>query len=373
MLAAGTTMAMSGTASANEAPDVDDVRQQLQGSVDSEIIEAMQTDLGLSADEAYQRLAVDEVTAQIEDIATDRYGADFAGTWVANGDTPTVAVTDSALADDVEALGAEAVIVDRSLNSLQADMAKLDDTSDVPSDIYAWSIDVTTNTITVDAASVDAAEAFAEDAGVSTIDVNTDAQKPETMADIIGGDAYYINGSGRCSIGFPVTHSGGSGFITAGHCGSPGDSVTGSNQQALGQFEASTFPGSDYAWVSANSSWTSVPYVMGYNQADVAVSDANEAATGASVCRSGSTTGMYCGTVGAKDQTVSYPQGTVYGMTQTDVCAEPGDSGGSWISGNSAQGVTSGGSGNCTSGGVTYFFPIDEILTAYPQLTLTTV
>ncbi|GAA0917182.1 hypothetical protein GCM10009558_102830 [Virgisporangium aurantiacum] len=50
------------------------------------------------------------------------------------------------------------------------------------------------------------------------------------------------------------------------------------------------------------------------------------------------------------------------GLTRTDVCAEGGDSGGSWISGNQAQGVTSGGSGDCTVGGTTFFQPITEIL-----------
>jgi streptogrisin C len=46
-------------------------------------------------------------------------------------------------------------------------------------------------------------------------------------------------------------------------------------------------------------------------------------------------------------------------------CAEPGDSGGSVISGNQAQGVTSGVTGNCTSGGTTWFQPINEILSTY--------
>jgi streptogrisin C len=69
--------------------------------------------------------------------------------------------------------------------------------------------------------------------------------------------------------------------------------------------------------------------------------------------------------VQAKNQTVNYQQGSVSGLTQTNACAEPGDSGGSWVSGTQAQGVTSGGSGNCTSGGTTYFQPVNEILSVY--------
>jgi len=60
-----------------------------------------------------------------------------------------------------------------------------------------------------------------------------------------------------------------------------------------------------------------------------------------------------------------YSQGTVTGMIRTNVCAEPGDSGGSLVAGNGAQGVTSGGSGNCTVGGTTYFQPVNEILDTY--------
>lgn len=50
------------------------------------------------------------------------------------------------------------------------------------------------------------------------------------------------------------------------------------------------------------------------------------------------------------------------GLTRTDVCAEAGDSGGPWLSGDQAQGVTSGGSGDCTVGGTTFFQPVNEIL-----------
>ena len=103
-----------------------------------------------------------------------------------------------------------------------------------------------------------------------------------------------------------------------------------------------------------------------------ATSPAPDAAIeGSSVCRSGSTTGWHCGTIQQRDASVTYPQGTSTDLTRTSVCAEPGDSGGSFISVDQAQGVTSGGSGNCTSGGVTYFQPIREILTAY-GLTLMT-
>jgi streptogrisin B len=47
------------------------------------------------------------------------------------------------------------------------------------------------------------------------------------------------------------------------------------------------------------------------------------------------------------------------------VCAEPGDSGGPLYAGTVAYGLTSGGSGNCSSGGTTFFQPVVEALNAY--------
>jgi streptogrisin B len=52
-------------------------------------------------------------------------------------------------------------------------------------------------------------------------------------------------------------------------------------------------------------------------------------------------------------------------LIQTNVCAEPGDSGGPLYDGTKALGLTSGGSGDCTSGGTTFFQPAREAANAY--------
>ncbi|NEE44433.1 S1 family peptidase, partial [Streptomyces sp. SID8455] len=69
---------------------------------------------------------------------------------------------------------------------------------------------------------------------------------------------------------------------------------------------------------------------------DQLVRGSNEAPIGASICRSGSTTRWHCGRVLAKNETVNYSQGAVHQMTKTSVCAQGGDSGGSFISGDQA-------------------------------------
>ena len=47
------------------------------------------------------------------------------------------------------------------------------------------------------------------------------------------------------------------------------------------------------------------------------------------------------------------------------MCAQPGDSGGPLFAGTAALGLTSGGSGNCTVGGTTFYQPVTEALAVY--------
>ncbi|MGH8880775.1 MAG: carbohydrate-binding protein, partial [Stackebrandtia sp.] len=298
----------------------------------------------------------------------------YGGTWL-NEDASkvTVAVTDAGLVSQVESLGADAAVVDSSLAELNALHIALDEYSHsdgVPDAVHGWYSDVEGHTEVVVADSRSKGAKFADAAGLSSGDVTVKVskQQPRPFADIVGGDAYYINNSGRCSVGFSATHpTYGDGYITNGHCGRVGASITSGTGQG-GSFRYSQFPSTDYAWVEAGAGWTVSPNVRSSSSQ---VTDGTEAAVGASVCRSGSTTGWHCGSITAKNQSVTYPEGTLYGMTQTTVCAEPGDSGGSYISGGSAQGTTSGGSGNCTSGGVTFFEPLARSL-ANTNTTLTT-
>ncbi|WP_051717828.1 S1 family peptidase [Streptomyces megasporus] len=196
-------------------------------------------------------------------------------------------------------------------------------------------------------------------------------EKPRAYADPRGGEAYHVNGSGRRSIGFPVTKGDRRGFLTAGHRGTVGSSITGHDRTAQGTFQGSSFPGDDHAWIATNGDRTATPHVKGAAGVDVTVGGSTRAPVGSSVRRSGSTTGRHRGTIEQHDTCVTYSEGTVRGATRTTVCAEPGDSGGAYVSGDQAQGVTSGGSGNRTTGGTTYHRPVDEILSAY-GLTLVT-
>ncbi|GII53374.1 hypothetical protein Pth03_17630 [Planotetraspora thailandica] len=340
------------------------------------MLDAMKRDLRLSTEQAESRLLNEARLGSIEPKVRKNLRDAYAGSWLSGETSSTlvVATTDASKAASISASGAQAKVVDNTLASLNTAKETLDKNSArAPKTAPVWYVDVRSNRVVVLTSQPAQADAFVAASGVdsSLVSVQLSGEQPRTYYNVRGGDAYYINNSARCSVGFAITRGSTNGFVSAGHCGRAGNSTTGYNQVSQGTFQGSSFPGNDYSWVSVNSNWTSVPYVNNGSGGNVTVSGSTVAQVGASICRSGSTTGWHCGTVQQLNTSVTYQEGTVSGVTRTNVCAEPGDSGGSFISGSQAQGVTSGGSGNCSSGGTTYFQPVNEILSTY-GLTLVT-
>ncbi|MFE6051272.1 S1 family peptidase [Kitasatospora sp. NPDC056446] len=340
------------------------------------LLHALQRDLGLSPQAAADRLAHEGRAAGVRTALARALGDRWAGAWVDGPDaTLVVATTDASAARTVTAHGGRATVVRHSLAALDGARSALDRASSAaaPDATPLWYVDVRANTVVVRSADAARTDAFLRQSGVdrTLVRVERSTAAPRPLADLRGGDAYYIDNAARCSIGFPVTQGGQPGFVSAGHCGQPGSNATAADGSSIGTFQGSTFPGNDYSWVAAGPGWSAQPQVNDYAGGAVTVSGSAEQSVGGSVCRSGSTTGWHCGTVQELNATVNYQEGSVYGLTRTTVCAEPGDSGGSFISGNQAQGVTSGGSGDCTSGGETYFQPVNPILGTY-GLTLAT-
>ncbi|RCV51818.1 S1 family peptidase [Marinitenerispora sediminis] len=337
-----------------------------------EQVTAMERDLGLSTAEVTRLLQQEEQARTLEQEVRETLGEDFAGAVfdIETGEL-TVSVTDRGAVEAVREAGAVPRVVAYGEGTLDQVVEELNaNVPDADAGVTGWYVDLADDTVvmTVREGATDVADDLIAEAGVdaAAVRVVESSEQPQTFATIRGGDAYYIGSGSRCSIGFSVS----GGFVTAGHCGGVGASTRSSDGTGTGTVAGSSFPGRDMGWVRATSNWSSSPLVNRYNGGTVTVTGSTESAVGASICRSGSTTGWRCGTVQAKNQTVIYPQGSVSGLTRTNACAEPGDSGGSWLSGSQAQGVTSGGSGNCSSGGTTYFQPVNPILSQY-GLTLT--
>jgi streptogrisin C len=339
-------------------------------SLPAAVRSAMQRDLGLTSAQVSQYAKIE----RLADLQARQLGAaqgrNFAGTWIerkSDGNFHLVVATTSLRAQKGPA-NVDIRNARRTLAELDTSKAQLDGvlarTGRAPDGVYGWYVDLPSNSLVVsvgkgrEQAAIDFVAASGADAGAVRVEVAE--EQPSLRVALQGGLGYLRNpGDGylyACSIGFPVTQGG---YVTAGHCGNAGEVVYFEPSQwtlgpKIGSFTASSFPapgqtGNDYAWVKVDAGHTLSPSVYGYGSGDVTVRGSTEAAVGAAICRSGRTSGWRCGTIEAKNQTVSYSTGeTILNLTRTTACSEGGDSGGSFITGaGQAQGVLSGGSGSC--------------------------
>ncbi|MGW0706191.1 S1 family peptidase [Streptomyces sp. NPDC002643] len=301
-------------------------------------------------------------TGLVTKLGSDR----TAGTWIADDGRPVVAVTDEEAAAEVEEAGARPKMVEYSGKDLKSATEALRSAPRVSG--TSWAIDPASNEVVVRADSTVSAKdwkkltGLAEEIGGSVRMERTEGSY--TMR--LNGAQPIFGTGGRCSIGFNVTDGENEFMLTAGHCG-PEGSVWFSDdqgQQEIGRTTATNFPGADYSLVryleDAPSNSSNVVAVG--DGRGVRITSVGEAAVGQRVFRSGSTSGFRNGEVTGLDATVNYPEGTVTGLIETTVCAEPGDSGGPLFSEGVALGVTSGGNGDCQSGGTTFFQPLTPAL-----------
>jgi len=299
----------------------------------------------------------------------ERLGDRAAGTYADTSGKMVVAVTDVAAARQVAAAGATPKIVARGAAELARATAELDRSAKIPG--TAWWTDPATNQVVVSVDStVTGAKLEQVKAAAARMNgaVRIEAETGVLSTRISGGQAIYAGGGGRCSLGFNVRNSAGTQFfITAGHCTNISANWYSNSAQTalLGNRTGTSFPGNDYGIVQYNSSVSRPGNVSLYNGSFQDITASGNAFVGQSVRRSGSTTGLRSGSVTALNATVNYAEGSVSGLIRTNVCAEPGDSGGSLFSGSTALGLTSGGSGNCSSGGTTFFQPVPEVLNRY--------
>jgi streptogrisin D len=292
-------------------------------------------------------------------------GGRSAGAYLDASGRMTVTVTDSAAARAVTAAGGVPKLVTRSSTALASAAATLDRT--VSTAGTSWGVDPKTNQVLVTADStVTGAKLAALQAAVAKLGgaARLERTAGKLSRFIAGGQAIYTGGA-RCSLGFNVRDSANNYFfLTAGHCTNIGSTWTTSSGSILGTRRATSFPGNDYGIVRYAAGVTHPGSVYLYSGSQD-ITSAGTPSVGQTVRRSGSTTGVHSGQVTQLNATVNYAEGRVSGLIRTTVCAEPGDSGGSLFSGTTAYGLTSGGSGNCSSGGVTYFQPVTEALSAY--------
>ncbi|MGW6909942.1 S1 family peptidase [Streptomyces sp. NPDC054940] len=291
-----------------------------------------------------------------------------AGSWLGADGKPVVAVTDEEAAAEVRKAGAEAKVVDRSMDELKSATSTLRSAPRVTG--TAWVMDYRSNQVvvrgdsTVSATDWSRMTQVAEDIGGFVRMERTEG----TFTTRLNGALPLLSTAGRCSAGFNVTDGQRDFILTAGHCGPNGSVWFADNRgsQQIGETVQQSFPGGDFSLVeyTGGDAGSGADVVSIGDGKGVRITGAADPAVGQRVFRSGSTSGLRDGEVTALNATVNYPEGTVTGLIETNVCAEPGDSGGPMFSEGVALGVTSGGSGDCNAGGTTFFQPVTKALAA---------
>lgn len=316
------------------------------------------------APESATQAAAYKAAGLVSTLGTSR----TAGSWIAADGRPVVAVTDSAAAAEVKKAGARPKVVGHSMQELKSVTKALKSAPRVAG--TAWAMDYVNNEVVVQADSTVSAsdwsrmKKLAASMGSSVRMERTQG----TFTTRLNAALPMFSTGGRCSAGFNVTNGRNEFILTAGHCGPAGSVWFGDNQgtKQLGQTVTTAFPGNDFSLIQYNNgendTGNNVVSIGGGK--GVQIIGVADPTVGQRVFRSGSTSGLHDGQVKGLNATVNYPEGTVTGLIETNVCAEPGDSGGPLFSEGIALGVTSGGNGDCTAGGTTFFQPITKALTA---------
>ncbi|GAA1674368.1 S1 family peptidase [Kribbella sp. NPDC056951] len=185
------------------------------------------------------------------------------------------------------------------------------------------------------------------------VDVSTNNTTLAMTADVIGGQIMDLVPGTNCSLGFSGTRNGGDNvMLSAGHCVEGNPMVQNRSGVRLGAGVASRFrtgsPSVDMGLMDIDSNNVGRGYIDNRNGQTTRVTGSSKAPVGSTICKAGNTTGWTCGSITQYNLTVNYggAGGSVTrtsGLARSTVCTEGGDSGGAYISGTTAQGMTSGG------------------------------
>lgn len=369
ILACAISLIAVGAASAASDPGI---------RIDPRMAAAMERDLNLSPAQFARYVHKQQAAYSQFAQAQKQFGESFGGAWFerdSSGEYKYIVATTNN-ARKIAIYGAEIRQIRYSLRQMEEAVTELNKL--VPSSLKSGElkgiqllrIDLPSNSVVI-SFSAGAALRAADFVARSPVDTGmvrfeTIVGQSTTMSSsfgIFGGIRY-----NDCSIGFPVIRAGDGtkGFVTAGHCGGQGAPIS-INGVQVGWMQGSSYPGNDYAWANVRSSDVLYGIVNRYDGSSDIVQGSATADINAPICRSGYRSQYRCGIITGIGATMFYPSGAVYNLRTSNACAIRGDSGGSWITGTQAQGVTSGGNddgsgtGNCG-------LPQWQVVTAYQRL-----
>lgn len=186
--------------------------------------------------------------------------------------------------------------------------------------------------------------------------------------EVRGGDVLYSSIGTRCTVGFNARSGSTSFGLMDGRCvrGASNWYADAARSVFVGVTAGSSFPNNDNAVIRYTSTAVVFPgeVSLGAGGAQDVVRAARPT-VGQSLCHTGPVSGVRCGTVTAVNVSVHYPEGTINGLFSSNICSDRGDVGGPAFSGTTALGTIIASSGNCSSGGVTYYQPVVDLLAIY--------
>jgi hypothetical protein len=318
------------------------------GSYDATMVGVLADTLGTTTVEAVARLDREKTQSGALEHLRDRATVDGA---FYDGDRLVVNVEGATAADAARDLGltprtaerGEAELISLMTTVRRTVGTQVGEVQTFAPDLAAQQVVVTTEP----SASASLVERLSGIDGVRVVDGTT--RGIDTTADVVPGQIMDLNPGTNCSLGYPGTTSDGNNvLLTAGHCVEGFPEILDRFGERIGEGVATRFrngaPSIDMGLMDIDSEDTGVGIVDTRTGQGVAVTGAGKDPVGTAICKAGNTTGWTCGEITSYNVTVNYGGTTLTsGLARATVCTEGGDSGGAYISGNTAQGMTSGG------------------------------
>src|SRR4051794_36151739 len=292
------------------------------GVVDPGAALAMANDKGISVGEATRRLRTQQSQGDNGVKLEKSLKGRSAGSYLDADGNLVVTSLDAAGDAAVRKGGARAQRVDDSAARLDDIMQKFNKQAERngAGGVQGWYVDVPTNTVVVTVTEGAADEQttamtkLASKFGSSVRIEFASAQVAPTAAAqyVTGGVEIVIPGGGTCSVGFNTVDAANRPVVlTAGHCVELSQTISRTGL-IIGSGRTKNFPGDDFGsfWNSYPTYWLATASVYTYNGSYMPVHGTwNNPPVGATVCKSGRTTGWTCGTITALNQSVSYRGG----------------------------------------------------------------
>ncbi|GAA1562380.1 hypothetical protein GCM10009827_099870 [Dactylosporangium maewongense] len=200
-----------------------------------------------------------------------------------------------------------------------------------------------------------------------TLKGGTVLREPGTLRPHIAGGDWFNTTSGRCLLGFNAKAGATYYFLASAHC-VPAVGATvyaGTGTGTVLGVVAARDPSYDYALVRYTNTTIAKPSAVNLFAGGLQpITSFGSGTVGQAVRRTGPN-GVRTGTITSLNVTINYAGGTLYNMIRTTVCSEPGESGGPLFAGSVGIGMNWGGSGNCATGGTSYYSSARRAATTY--------